>query len=50
MGFTLQQNSDLVTPNWMTLTNMPTLNLTNLQDEVTFSPTNSSSFFRLIAQ
>ena len=49
-NFVLQQNLDLTTTNWVTLTNVPTLNFTNLQDEVTLSPTNSSSFFRLIAQ
>ena len=49
-NFMLQQNLDLNTSNWMTLTNAPTLNLTNLQDEVTLSPTNSSGFFRLVSQ
>jgi len=49
-NFILQQNLELATANWVTLTNAPTLNLTNLQDEVTLSPTNSSGFFRLISQ
>jgi len=49
-NFVLQQNSALGTTNWATLTNIPTLNLSNLQDEVTLSPTNSSGFFRLSAQ
>jgi hypothetical protein len=49
-NFVLQQNLDLTTGNWGTLTNKPGLNLTNLQDEVTLSPTNSSGFFRLISQ
>ncbi|HXR03275.1 MAG TPA: hypothetical protein VN836_01035 [Verrucomicrobiae bacterium] len=49
-NFVLQQNLDLSTANWMTLTNTPTLNLANLRDEVTLSPTNSSSFFRLVTQ
>lgn len=49
-NFVLQQNSDLITTDWVTLTNAPALNLTNLQDEVTLSPTNSSGFFRLISQ
>jgi len=46
----LQQNSDLSTTDWVTLTNAPTLNLTNLQDQVTLSPTNSSGYFRLVSQ
>jgi hypothetical protein len=49
-NFVLQQNLDLTTTNWLTLTNAPTLNLTNLQDEVTLAPTNSSGFFRLITK
>lgn len=46
-NFSLQQNSDLTTTNWVTLTNTPTLNLTNLQNEVTLTPSNSSGFYRL---
>lgn len=46
-NFLLQQNSDLTTANWADLTNKPALNLTNLQEEVILSPTNSSGFFRL---
>ena len=49
-NFVLQQNSDLATADWVTLTNTPTLNLTNVQDEVTLSPTNSLGFFRLVTQ
>jgi hypothetical protein len=49
-NFVLQQNSDLATTNWVTMTNAPTLNLTNLQDEVILSPSNSSGFYRLMAQ
>ena len=49
-NFVVQQNSDLTTAGWVTLTNTPTLNLTNLNDEVILSRTNSSGFFRLIAQ
>jgi hypothetical protein len=45
--FMLQQNLDLTTTNWTDLTNTPGLNLTNLQDEVILTPTNSSSFYRL---
>jgi hypothetical protein len=46
-NFVLQQNLDLPTKIWVTLTNVPTLNLTNLQDEVIFSPNGSSRFYRL---
>lgn len=49
-NFVLQQTSDLTTTNWVTLTNTPTLNLSNLNDEVALSPSNGSGFFRLIAQ
>lgn len=49
-NFVLQQNLDLSAANWAILSNSPTLNLTNLQDEISLSPSNSSDFFRLIAQ
>jgi len=49
-NFVLQQNSNLSAANWAMLSNSPTLNLTNLQDEISFSPSNGSGFFRLIAQ
>jgi len=49
-NFVLQQSEDLITANWVTLTNTPTLNLTNLNDEVTVSPTNGNGFFQLISQ
>ena len=44
-NFVLQQSSDLVS--WTNVANPPILNLTNLQNEVMISPTNSSSFYRL---
>jgi photosystem II stability/assembly factor-like uncharacterized protein len=47
-NFVLQQSSDLTS--WSSVTNTPTLNLTNLQDEVVLSPTNRSAFFRLTTQ
>jgi len=47
MDFVLQQNSDLTTTNWADLTNKPTLNLTNLQYQVSVSLTNGRSFYRL---
>lgn len=49
-NFVLQQNPDLGTTNWTTLTNTPTLIFTNLQDQITFPATNSSGFFRLSTQ
>jgi hypothetical protein len=44
----LEQSPDLF--NWTTLTNAPSLNYTNLREQLTLSPTNSSSFFRLVSQ
>src|ERR1017187_6367981 len=44
-GFVLQQNSDLTTTNWTTVTNTPTM--TNLQNQVTLSPTSGNQFYRL---
>jgi hypothetical protein len=44
-NFVLQQSSNLVS--WADVTNAPILNLTNLQNEVTLSPSNSSGFYRL---
>ncbi len=47
-NFVLQQNLDLTTTNWVTLTNTPTLNLTNLQNQIMLTPSNGSGFYRLI--
>ena len=47
-NFVLQQSPDL--SSWIGVTDAPALNLSNLCDEVTLSPTNSSGFFRLISQ
>jgi photosystem II stability/assembly factor-like uncharacterized protein len=44
-NFVLQQSFDL--SSWSDVTNTPTLNLINLQDEVVLSPTNNDSFYRL---
>jgi photosystem II stability/assembly factor-like uncharacterized protein len=44
-NFVLQQSTDLTA--WVDLTNPPTLNLTNLQNEVTLPLSASNSFFRL---
>ena len=45
--FVVQQNSDLSTTNWVTLTNVPVLNLTNLQHEIIMSPAGGSGYYRL---
>ena len=44
----LQESSDLMS--WATVTNAPSLNYTNLQEQLTLSPTNSDGFFRLVSQ
>lgn len=46
-SFILEQNSDLGTADWTPVTNIPTLNFTNVQFEVTLPRNNSQSFFRL---
>jgi hypothetical protein len=46
-NFVLEQNLDLTSTNWTDATNMPVLNLTNLQDELTLPLTNGSGFYRL---
>lgn len=44
----LEQSLDLV--HWTTLTNSPSLNLTNLQEQLTLHPTNRGAVFRLVSQ
>ena len=44
-NFVLEQSSDLVS--WADLTNAPTLNFTNLKNQVMLSPSDSSGFYRL---
>ena len=46
-NFVLQQNGDMTTTNWTTMTIAVALNYSNLQYEASFSPTNGSGFFRL---
>lgn len=46
-NFTLEQNSDLSTANWTAITNVPALNFTNVQFEVTLPEANSQGFYRL---
>jgi hypothetical protein len=43
----LQESPDLVS--WASLTNASAINFTNLQEQVTLSPTNGVGFFRLIS-
>ena len=47
-NFVVQQSPDLIS--WSSITDTPALNLTNLNNELTLSPTNSSGFFRLISR
>jgi len=44
-GFVLQQNFDLTTTNWLTVTNMPTN--TNGQNQVFLVPSTGNEFYRL---
>ncbi len=46
-NFMLQQNWDLSTSNWTTVTDTPALNLANLQNQVILPPPASNSFYRL---
>ncbi len=43
----LEEASDLTARDWTTVTNMPVLNYTNLQEEVTIPRTAANRFFRL---
>jgi hypothetical protein len=49
-SFVLQQNSDLTTTNWVDVSSTPSLNYTNLNYQVTVSPTNGQGFYRLEQQ
>jgi hypothetical protein len=46
-NFVLQQNMGMNPAGWMSLTDAPTLNLSNLQYQLSYAPTNGSGFFRL---
>jgi hypothetical protein len=48
--FVLQQNSDLSSTNWVEVPTLPTLDLTNLHQRLTLTPSLGSSFFRLKQQ
>jgi hypothetical protein len=49
-NFVLQQNSDLSTTNWLTISANPTLNFSNLQQRISVPLSESNGFFRLLAQ
>jgi hypothetical protein len=44
-NFALQESPDLIS--WSSITDVPTLNLTNLRNEITLPSTNRSGFYRL---
>ena len=44
----LEQSPDLM--NWAVLTNLPSLNDANLQEQLTLSPSNNTGFYRLVSQ
>jgi hypothetical protein len=46
-NFVLQENTKLTTTNWSSLTDVPILNLTNLQNQITLPAPASNAFFRL---
>jgi hypothetical protein len=46
----LQQNADLLTTNWLDVTNVPVVDLTNLQNQVVLPLPSNNSFFRLKTQ
>jgi hypothetical protein len=47
-NFVMQESSDLIS--WSSITDQPALNLTNLNYEMNFAPSNASGFFRLVSQ
>jgi hypothetical protein len=49
-NFVLQQSSDIAAISWTAVTNNPTLNFTNLQQQVSVPETTTNTFFRLMAQ
>ena len=48
MTFQLQQNFGLTMTNWTAVTDLPIINPTNLQYELTVPPTNGSCFYRIL--
>lgn len=49
-NFSLQQNSDLTTTNWINVATAPVLNLTNLQNQTTLPFPEGNYFYRLKSQ
>lgn len=49
-NFVLQQNGDLATTNWASVTNFPSLNYTNIQFEVRVPASETNGYFRLMQQ
>jgi photosystem II stability/assembly factor-like uncharacterized protein len=49
-NFVLQESPDLAGSNWVTLTNSPVLNFTNLKDELSIPLPDGAGYFRLITQ
>jgi len=49
LNFALQQNTSLNIANWVDVPIAPTLNTTNLQNQVTLPATNGMIFYRLAA-
>jgi hypothetical protein len=49
-NFVLQQSADLSSSTWTSVSPNPTLNFSNLNQQVSVSVTGSNAFFRLIAQ
>jgi hypothetical protein len=49
-SFVLQQNSDLTSPNWVEVIDPPSLNFTNLHNQVTLPLASGKSFYRLKQQ
>lgn len=48
-AFALQQNSDLANSNWVAVTSAPTLNVTNLHNEVRVTVNGAQNFYRLVS-
>jgi len=49
-AYVLQQNADLTTTDWLTLTNTPALDLTTLRNHITNLTTHRSGFYRPITR
>jgi hypothetical protein len=49
-GFTLQQSTSLAQPDWTDVEAQPTLNYTNLNQEVSLPEPNGPMFYRLLSR